>query len=127
MKKCNQCGKCCTRYSNGGLSVTDSEIEYWSIYRPDIASYVRAGNIWMHPETGAQIELCPWLRKLPGKNKYTCDIYEDRPDDCKYYPVTIAQMLQDECEMLDAQDLARPALAQKALDKIMIDSRPPFE
>ncbi len=80
----------------------------------------------MDPGTGKQIELCPWLRKTPNQNKYTCDIYHDRPDDCKYYPVTIEQMVTDECEMLEPQDLPNSKQAQKTLDKLMADSRPPF-
>ena len=80
----------------------------------------------MDPETGAQIELCPWLKKIPGQNRYTCDIYYDRPDDCKYYPVTIDQMVADECEMLESRDLLDTKKAQRALDKLMADSRPPF-
>ena len=127
MKECNQCGKCCTKYSNGGLSASASEIESWEIFRPDIFSYVNSGNIWMSPDTGKQIELCPWLRKLPNQDKYICDIYYDRPDDCRYYPVTIEQMVTDECEMLEAQDLVKPKQAQKTLNKLMADSRPPFE
>ncbi len=81
----------------------------------------------MNPDTGKQLELCPWLRKLPNQNKYICDIYYDRPDDCKFYPVTIEQMVKDECEMLDEHDLVNPKQAQKTLDKLMADSRPPFE
>jgi Fe-S-cluster containining protein len=127
VKECNQCGKCCTKYSNGGLSATVDEIEFWETFRPGIYSYVSAGNIWMDPDTGKQIELCPWLRQLPNQGKYICDIYYDRPDDCKHYPVTIAQMVKDECEMLDARDLAKPKQAQKALDRLMADSRPPVE
>jgi uncharacterized protein len=127
MKECNQCGKCCTKYGNGGLSVTASEIELWDIFKPDIYRYVRDGNIWINPETGKQLEVCPWLRKSPDNNIYTCDIYYDRPDDCKHYPVTIEQMITDECEMLEEKDLTRPKQAQKILDKIMADSRPPFE
>ncbi len=60
------------------------------------------------------------------KNIYTCDIYNDRPDDCKYYPVTIEQMVADDCEMLELRDLDKPKQAQRALDKLMIDSRPSF-
>ena len=127
MKECNQCGKCCTKYGNGGLSATANEIEYWDNFRPDIYRYNSDGNIWMDPDTGKQVDLCPWLRKLPGRNKYTCDIYYDRPDDCKYYPVTIEQMVKDECEMLESQDLVKPRQAQKILDKLMADNRPPFE
>ncbi len=79
MKECNQCGKCCIKYSNGGLSVSVSQSDYWENYRPDIFRYVDEGDIWINPDTGEQIELCPWLRKVPDQNKYTCDIYFDRP------------------------------------------------
>ena len=127
MKECNQCGKCCINYSNGGLSASPSEIEYWEIRRPDIYRYVSDGLIWMNPETGEQLTLCPWLNKIPNQDKYTCDIYFDRPDDCKFYPVNIADMVNDGCEMLEAQDLANPKQAQVTLNVLMADSRPPFE
>jgi len=127
VKDCNQCGKCCVKYSNGGLSASTSEIELWEIFKPEIYQYVSDGKIWVNPETGEQIERCPWLRKMPNQEKYTCDIYYDRPDDCKYYPVTIEQMEQDECEMLEEQDLAKPKQAQKILDKLMSESRPGLE
>ncbi|KPK12019.1 MAG: hypothetical protein AMJ68_03495 [Acidithiobacillales bacterium SG8_45] len=124
MIECNQCGKCCTKYSNGGLSASKREIEQWEIDRPDIYKYVRDGKIWMDPDTGRQIELCPWLRKLPDQDKFICDIYFDRPDDCKIYPATIEDMARDGCEMLEKQDLTRPKQAQKTLDILMSDSRP---
>jgi Fe-S-cluster containining protein len=127
VKECNQCGKCCIRYSNGDLSASADEIASWDVYRPDIYRYVSDGKIWMDPETGKQIERCPWLNKLPGQNKYTCDIYYDRPDDCRYYPVTVDQMVADECEMLEAKDLLDSKKAQKVLNKLMEDSRPAFE
>lgn len=81
----------------------------------------------MDPDTGKQLEICPWLTKLPNQNKTICEIYDDRPDDCKYYPITVQEMIRDECEMLEAKDLAKPKQAQKKLDKLMADSRPPFE
>ncbi|MDP5133895.1 MAG: YkgJ family cysteine cluster protein [Paraglaciecola sp.] len=126
MKECTQCGKCCTKYSDGGLSATDDEIAMWQLFRPDVAEYVKAGLIWMNPQSGKQLSLCPFLRKVPEQNIYTCDIYYDRPDDCKFYPVTIKQMIGDECEMLEDDDLKHPEKAQKTLDKIMADSRPAF-
>ncbi|MDX2350513.1 MAG: YkgJ family cysteine cluster protein [Porticoccus sp.] len=124
MKDCNQCGKCCVKYSNGGLSASESEIELWELFKPDIYQYVSNGKIWVDPKTGEQIERCPWLRKEPNQEKYTCDIYYDRPDDCKFYPVTIEQMIRDECEMLEERDLDKPKQAQVVLDKLMVDSRP---
>ena len=127
MKECNQCGKCCENYSDGGLSATASEIEFWEIFRPHIYKFVSGGNIWIDPNTGSQIKRCPWLRQLPNQGKYVCDIYYDRPDDCKHYPVTTEQMIKDECEMLEVRDLANPKLAQRVLDNLMADSRPSVE
>ncbi len=88
---------------------------------------MKDGKIWMDPGTGKQIELCPWLRRSPDQGVYTCDIYYDRPEDCRHYPVTIEQMVKDECEMLEVKDLAAPKKAQKNLDRLMADSRPPVE
>ena len=81
----------------------------------------------MDPNTGKQLDVCPWLRKVPDQNIYTCDIYHDRPNDCKYYPVTIEQMINDACEMLEPRDLANPSEAQNTLDKLMSDSRPSYK
>jgi Fe-S-cluster containining protein len=127
VKDCNQCGKCCKNYSDGGLSATASEIEFWEIFRPDIYRYVSDGKIWMSPDTGKQIKRCPWLQQLPGQDKYICDIYYDRPDECRHYPVTIDQMVIDECEMLEEHDLVKPKQAQSVLDRLMADSRPSVE
>nr|AJG38003.1 hypothetical protein [uncultured Gammaproteobacteria bacterium] len=123
MKECNSCGKCCIKYSNGGLSASDDEIEYWEVFRPDISRYVHHGNIWINPDTGEQIERCPWLRQAPNSKIFTCAIYHDRPDDCRFYPVTIAEMIKDECEMLESHDIENPKEAQKDLNKLMINSR----
>ena len=127
MKDCTQCGKCCIKYSNGDLAATSSEIEMWELFRPHIADYVRDGKIWMDPKTGKQIELCPWLRKAPDQELYTCDIYYDRPEDCRHYPTTIEEMVRDECEMIEVQDLTNVKKAQDVLDVMMADSRPPLK
>jgi Fe-S-cluster containining protein len=79
----------------------------------------------MDPVTGKQMMRCPWLEKLPNQEKYTCSIYFDRPDECKHYPVRIEEMIRDDCEMLEARDLRNQKQAQKTLDKLMSDSRPP--
>ena len=125
MKDCNQCGKCCTLYGGGGLSVTPDEIDWWETNRPDIEEFVKGGEIWIDPATGKQMLSCPWLHKLPGQEKYGCHIYMDRPDECKHYPTTVSEMIRDGCEMLEARDLRNPTAAQKALDILMSDSRPP--
>ena len=125
MKNCNSCGKCCETAGNGGLSASPEEIDYWETYRPDIAAFVDGKRIWVNPATGEYFARCPFLQKSPDGKKTFCDIYDDRPEDCRHYPVDIEQMVLDKCEMLEPRDLTNPRRAQKALDAIMIDSRPP--
>ena len=126
MKNCNQCGKCCIKYSNAQLSAEAHEIKTWDAERPDIHQYVKDGEIWFDPQTGEQLSLCPFLRKEPNRNIYSCSIYLHRPDDCRYYPTNIEEMIRDECEMIEPLDLKNTKRAQRALDRIMIDSRPGF-
>ena len=80
-------------------------------------------QIWSDPKTGKLIELCPWLRKAPDSKIYSCAIYYDRPEDCQLYPSTIAEMVMDECEMLENKDVENPQKAQRDLDRIMANSR----
>ena len=127
MKDCNSCGKCCIKYSNGALSASKQEIALWEVFTPAISEYVHKGEIWADPKTGKLLELCPFLRlESSAKNtqkKYTCDIYFDRPDDCKYYPSNVQEMILDGCEMIETADLKDLKKAQAKLDIIMIDSR----
>ena len=124
MRNCNSCGKCCETAGNGGLSASPDEIDWWETHRPEIAHFVANGKIWVDPETNQYFPRCPWLRKSPDESKYTCDIYHDRPEDCRHYPVDIAQMVKDDCEMLEPRDLADLRRAQVKLDDMMADSRP---
>jgi Fe-S-cluster containining protein len=78
--------------------------------------FVRDGKIWMDPESGEQIELCPWLRKEPGQRRYSCAVYFDRPEDCRVYPARISDMIEDQCEMLEPNDLLNLKQAQLLLD-----------
>jgi Fe-S-cluster containining protein len=131
MKECNQCGKCCIQYGGDGLSVTAEEIQRWEIFSPAIAEYVAKGKIWISPVSGEQLTYCPWLEILPATpassaTKYGCRIYHDRPEECRHYPVSIAEMVRDGCEMIELHDLDEPKKAQTKLDQLMIDSRPPL-
>ena len=126
MKECNSCGKCCIKYSNGALSASKQEIELWEVFTPAIAEYVHNGDIWADPKSGKLLELCPFLRlEKSTKNaqvKYSCDIYYDRPDDCKYYPSNVQEMIIDGCEMIEVSDLKDLKKAQAKLELIMTDS-----
>jgi len=132
VKECTQCGKCCLLYSDGGLSASAEDIAAWETFNPAISRYVAGGKIWMDPDTGAQLTHCPWLELLPsdssnGRDKYGCRIYRDRPEDCRLYPSSIAEMVRDGCEMIEVRDLDAPERAQASLDKLMSDSRPPAQ
>lgn len=123
MKDCNQCGRCCQIYGDGGLSASQEDIAWWDDHRPEIARYQHAGQILMDPVSGARLPACPWLEKLPEEEKYTCAIYFDRPDDCRQYPVLFSDMIKDGCEMIEAVDLQNPGRAQRRLDDLMSESR----
>lgn len=122
MKDCNGCGKCCIKYSNGQLSAEKHEIENWEEARPDIFQYTHNGKIWVDPKSKEPLQLCPFLNKQDNSSIYTCDIYFDRPNDCRYYPSTLQEMIADECEMIEKKDVQNPAHAQQALELIMSDS-----
>lgn len=124
MKDCTQCGKCCIRYGGNSLSASDQDLDWWENNRPNIFSLVKDKKIWIDPETDEPMSVCPWLRKEPNQAKYTCDIYFDRPEDCRFYPTRIDEMVEDECEMIEPRDLLDTTKAQKDLDIIMSDSRP---
>lgn len=129
MKECNQCGKCCIKYGNGGLAATQEEIDLWELFNPDIYEYVHEGKIWFDPQTKQPLDRCPFLELSPKQtphdnDKFICRIYHDRPEDCRHYPSLINEMVRDECEMIEVIDLDNPKKAQKLLDKIMISSRP---
>lgn len=128
MKDCNQCGKCCIKYGGGDLAVSRQEIKLWELFNPEIYKYVRGEEIWFDPHSGEKLKRCPFLQEetnLAHKLRYTCSVYLNRPEDCRHYPTSISEMLADDCEMLDATDISDPDAAQRKLDLLMIDSRPP--
>ncbi|WP_019028105.1 YkgJ family cysteine cluster protein [Colwellia piezophila] len=129
MKDCNQCGKCCIKYGGGDLAATQDEIDLWEIFNPEIFDYVKNNQIWFDPKSGLPLERCPFLEIAPKKtplapNLYTCSIYQDRPEDCRHYPSLIAEMIRDECEMIEVIDIEHQKQAQVKLDILMQDSRP---
>jgi Fe-S-cluster containining protein len=123
MKACNACGKCCIKYGNGRLSASDEDINLWDGLRPEIASYVKEGDIWFDPENGVRLKMCPWLRPVEGSSAYHCDIYYDRPEDCRIYPATVADMIKDDCEMIESNDLKDLKNAEIRLSQIHIADR----
>ena len=50
---------------------------------------------------------------------YTCDIYFDRPEDCRDYPSLVTEMIDHGCEMIEAIDLQDLTKAQERLNQLM--------
>lgn len=123
MKACNACGKCCIKYGNGQLSASEEDLSLWDSLRPEIAAYTKKGDIWFDPNTGAKLNFCPWLKPVEGSSAYHCDIYYDRPEDCRIYPATVADMVKDDCEMIEAGDLKDLKNAEITLSQIHIADR----
>lgn len=129
MKDCNQCGKCCIKYGGDSLFATADEISMWELFQPHIFQYVKNGEIWFSPDTGQQLNRCPFLEEESDKDKlkYSCSIYQDRPEDCRHYPTKISEMVRDECEMIEVKDLVDTKKAQSQLDELMKESRPKIQ
>ena len=112
MRACTHCGKCCLKYEGDNWlgSATEADMLLWLIRAPEVLDYV-GGNrcdLWVSPETGKKMQSCPWLDKLPSQEKYECQIHEVRPEVCRDYPIDFDQMIDLDCEMLEAGDLDKP-------------------
>ncbi len=99
---CNNCGKCCIKYSDGGLgSINREEFERLPDYAKQVArnGYLMENviDIWIDSD-GGEYASCPWIFSLNGK--HYCSVYEYRPNVCRNYPVDHQQMVDDKCEML---------------------------
>jgi Fe-S-cluster containining protein len=81
----------------------------WEAERPEVLDYTddMLRDLWISPVTGEEMNRCPWLRKLPMKEKYKCRIHKVRPEICRGYPVDIEQMANDCCEMLEDGDITK--------------------
>ena len=94
---CKQCGNCCLNlYDAFTTSVTDEDIHLWeSKGRDDILDWVApiplgenqfVFDIWISPTTGEDVTRCPWLRKLPNRERHICRIHDVKPKHCRDYP-----------------------------------------
>ncbi len=94
--KCKQCGKCCTDLVEAAHNVlTIEDVQPWiDEGREDILAWTTPFvdedgetlyKIWVSPKTGKQVDRCPWVRKLPNKNKYICRIHDVKPSHCRAF------------------------------------------
>lgn len=109
---CKQCGNCCLKFLDAAQGeAAPSDVELWQRSgRNDILAWVYpmtfsdgrvVSDIWISPTTHDDVDRCPWLRKLPGQNKYICRINDVKPGFCKKYPITKKHALEIGCEGFD--------------------------
>ena len=135
MKPCTQCGRCCTNpHFMGTMEASASDIARWrKDDRQDILQYAdvhdwkpgSAGeamgfafaDLWMSPRTGNDMLRCPFVRKVRNQDRYTCTIYDTRPEVCREYPTNVSHMQFVNCEMLEDGD------TDEDVKRFMIDEK----
>jgi len=96
---CRQCGHCCLNITGAFTAcATEKDIRRWQENkRSDILEWVdviylgekpAVFDIWIDPKTGDDVARCPWLKKVPGKNTYSCRIHDMKPDHCRNFPLS---------------------------------------
>ncbi len=94
---CHCCGHCClTLIDAYNGCITDADIARWKqAGREDLLDWVetlelapgnRLHTAWVDPETGEDVERCPWLLDMIDHKGYLCGIDSIKPDHCRMYP-----------------------------------------
>ena len=102
--ECVQYGNCCLNLSDAyHTSAADSDVKSWRRQnRTDILEWVDSflglNDIWISPRTGNFVGRCPWLRKLPKKDKYVCRIHDTKPAHCRNFPKSKRHALENGCK-----------------------------
>ena len=95
--ECSACGRCCIEQGSGFTMMPDDYRRWKRQGRHDILRYIWQGEVpadydgiwdvwidWVDPETGENLDYCPFLRKL-RRSKYSCAIYDTRPNICERF------------------------------------------
>ena len=104
---CKQCGNCC-RSLDYHDALTAQDVDEWKASgRHDILAWVSesrtlggesAFHIWTDPDTGQRADPCPFLLKVPEKNRWICRIHSEKPRICRDYPVSRKHGLMTGCQ-----------------------------
>ena len=94
---CRCCGHCCLNLIDAfNGCVSDADLERWRhLGRHDLLARVKTlalspGNLlhmaWIDPESGEDVDRCPWLLDRIDRQGYICCIDDIKPDHCRAYP-----------------------------------------
>jgi Fe-S-cluster containining protein len=106
------CGNCCLRLVDAYRGcVSDSDLELWrEKERDDLMAWVSSldlgrGNVlhlaWIDPETGEEVDRCPWLRD-GAEGRFLCGINDVKPQHCRDYPEHEKHGRESGCPGFDA-------------------------
>jgi len=95
--KCRCCAHCCLNLVDAyNGCVSDADLLRWrKLGRNDLLVWVRTldlgpGNqlhtAWVDPESGEDVERCPWLLERVDRQGFLCGIESVKPDHCRAYP-----------------------------------------
>jgi Fe-S-cluster containining protein len=80
------------------LGITDKDQARWREQgRDDILAQVNDHMGWLEPGP------CPFAHEM-SDGRYTCAIYDTRPETCREYPIAVIHMTFVDCEMLEPGD-----------------------
>ena len=107
---CVQCGNCCKALDYHD-ALTEQDVEMWKeAQRYDILAWVGVAQkkggassyrIWKDPKTGELADQCPFLTKVPDKNRWICRIHDIKPRICRDYPVSRKHGVMTGCRGFD--------------------------
>ena len=94
---CRFCANCCLNLIDAyNGCVSDADLQRWrELGRSDLLDWVRTldlghGNqlhtAWVEPDSGEDVERCPWLLYRLDRQGYLCGIEAVKPDHCRAYP-----------------------------------------
>ena len=94
---CKLCGHCCLNLVDAFRGcVSDTDLQRWrNAGREDLLAWVdtielghdnRLHMVWVHPETGEEVDRCPWLLDMLDHKGHLCGIDAVKPDYCRDYP-----------------------------------------
>jgi Fe-S-cluster containining protein len=106
--ECRQCGRCC-RKLDYRFELTEADYQLWvDRHRTDILEWVGAFRrngrivsyaIWIEPGTRRYAPVCPWLKQIPGTDRWECTIHDVKPQVCLEYPATRKHAQMTGCEV----------------------------
>jgi Fe-S-cluster containining protein len=107
---CRQCGRCC-RSLDYHQDVTAADVAHWSaLGRNDILRWVDpvtrqndtvGYRIWVVPGTHQLADTCPFLKKDPTAQRWSCIIHAVKPRICRNYPVSRKHAVMTGCPGFD--------------------------